>query len=404
MVETEKRYPRESFSKKLASMCKKLDEASERLVEYEDFLGEIQSPLITVSSLWVVGSYARGALECGDLDLVMEYTSQRGGAPMIRRISKAFFGVLPLTRYYSGTPVENTSGVAFTDAVQIWSGAGYDWKMAIDSIPIDPGAGRAVRETDCIPLRNEQLRTYGNEMLDVARMLREGQLESEFIAFDREMFSPLPEGDIHESEKHHFVLLGKKSRELLPCLVRLMEVQEPLGEWSGDTSTTLHCGGTLIRLGMPALVVKCLEDDPSIRQLALVPHHSARGPNGAWLLRRGPTHPDVIAIYNRCAFLSVGDGCPDFIYAGSNYHCSLRILELFGSEAEAKERLADWQDPGEEPSDIVQMKGCEILNLISCVDIVQLGDQEFAVTWAGTSHLDLERATLAEIVAALPTC
>ncbi|MDH4565161.1 hypothetical protein E8E95_00480 [Pseudomonas sp. BN414] len=402
MIALEKRYPRASFSKKLTSMCKKLDEASERLVEYKDFWGGTQSPLVIISSLWVVGSYARGAPECGDLDVVMELSSRGGGEPLTSRIGKAFFGALPLVRYYSGTPDKNTSGVAFPDAVLIWSGDSHDWKGAINSICIDPSAGRAARETDCIPLRDEQLRTYEDELLTVAGLLNEGRLESEFVAFDSAMLSPLPEEDVDETEQRRFAGLGKKSRDLLPALVRLMRRHEPLGEWSYKDVTTLHCGGSRIRLGRPELDVGCFDKSPAIRQLALIPHHSARGPNGAWLLRRGPAHPDVVAIANRSAFLSTTDGIPDLVGASGKYWGSVRILELDVSEENAKKRLAVWQEPDDEPSEVVEIKGRDLLGLICCVDVIEVGDQHFAVSWAGGSYLEQENAALSEIIAALP--
>lgn len=402
MVAIEKRYPRTSFSRKLTKMCKKLDEASERLVEYKGFLGEIQSPRITILSLWVVGSYARGALECGDLDVVMNLASHGGGEPLTSRISKTFFGTLPLVRYYSGTPEMNTSGVAFPDAILVWSGVGCDWKGAIDLIPIDPSAGRAVRETDCIPLRGEQLRTYGNEMLRVVELLNEGRLESEFVAFDSEMLSPLADGDIHASEMRQFKQLGKKSRELLPALVRLMDKQEPLGEWTFRDVTTLRCGGTLIRLGRPELDIRCFENALATRQLALIPHYSARGPNGAWLLRRGPMHPAMVAIANRHAFLSSTVGVPDLVDAGSDHWSVVRILEVDESETKAKERLAGWQDSDDEPSEIIEIKGHKLLELICCVDIIEIGGEYLAITWEGGRYLEKGCSTLSEIIAALP--
>ncbi|MNZ15156.1 hypothetical protein D3C78_320980 [compost metagenome] len=267
---------------------------------------------------------------------------------------------------------------------------------------------RSAQERPCVPLRGEQLRTYGDEILTVAGLLNEGLLESEFVPFDSEMLSSLPDGDVHETEKHRFVRLGKKSRELLPALVRLMSRQEPLGEWSCQDVTTLRCGGSLIRLGRPELDVGCFEKVPAIRQLALIPHYSARGPNGAWLLRRGPTHPDVVAIANRHAFLSITNGGPDLVNACSNYWSSVRILELDESEEEAKKRLAGWQDPDDEPSKIIQMKGRELLELICGVDVIEVGDQQLAVNWAGRSYLEQEHAAAAlpEIIAALPmlTC
>ncbi|MCY1296995.1 hypothetical protein D9M70_464160 [compost metagenome] len=217
------------------------------------------------------------------------------------------------------------------------------------------------------------------------------------------MLTPLPEGDVHETEQRRFARLGKKTRDLVPALVRLMRMHEPLGEWSYEDVTTLHCGGSRIRVGRPDLDVGCFDKSPAIRQLAIIPHYSARGPNGAWLLRRGPAHPDVIAFANRSAFLSTTDGVPDLVGASTKYWGSVRILELDESEENAKRRLAVWQDPDDEPSEIVEIQGRALLELICCVDVIEVGDQQFAVSWTGGHYLEQEHATLSELIAALPS-
>ncbi|MNJ80024.1 hypothetical protein D3C77_782530 [compost metagenome] len=70
--------------------------------------------------------------------------------------------------------------------------------------------------------------------------------------------------------------------------------------------------------------------------------------------------------------------------------------------------MAGWQDPDDEPSKIIQMKGRELLELICGVDVIEVGDQQLAVNWAGRSYLEQEHAAAAlpEIIAALPmlTC
>lgn len=409
MPAMEKRYPRTSFDKKLAKICAKLDESSERVVEYKDFYDESQSSLIKISTLWVVGSFARGAVECGDLDLVIQISATKGRVPLPRTVTKAFFGVLPLVRYYSGTPEDNTSGVPFPDAVEIWSGKGCDWKKSIASIAINPDAGRTARETDCIPLRNEQMRIYEGEMQSVAALIKDGSLESEFVPFGQQMLKPLVDSELGEARRRKFLTLGRKSREMLPALIRLMDSQEPYGEWSRQESTKFQCGGTVLHLGRPPLDVRCFEKALCIRQLALIPHLSARGPNGAWLIRRGPKDKDVASLSNRYAFTSCIDGAPELLYSSYDGWSEVRILELDRSKEDARQRQATWADIEKEPAEVVEVRGAKLLEFICSVDIIEMGEEQFAVTWAGRIYLermsDSEHtiASLPEIIAVLPT-
>jgi len=82
----EKRYPRESFTKKLERICQRLDEASIRAIAHKDFFNKPATSKVEITSLWVVGSYARGAMMCGDLDLVLEYRVVEGQHPSPRTV------------------------------------------------------------------------------------------------------------------------------------------------------------------------------------------------------------------------------------------------------------------------------------------------------------------------------
>lgn len=85
---------------------------------------------VTVTSIWVAGSYARGAFNCGDLDVVFQAEETRN-MPSQSAITRSFFGTLAYVRYYIGDPQKNASGIEFPDAVQIWSCPGCDWATAI---------------------------------------------------------------------------------------------------------------------------------------------------------------------------------------------------------------------------------------------------------------------------------
>ncbi|WP_455922649.1 hypothetical protein [Pseudomonas putida] len=67
----EKRHPRARFTKQLSRICHALDAASAHDVAYRLYGDEYVSR-VAACELWVVGSYARGALLCADLDIVVE--------------------------------------------------------------------------------------------------------------------------------------------------------------------------------------------------------------------------------------------------------------------------------------------------------------------------------------------
>ncbi len=76
----ERRLPRDHFTRVLARICGRLDNSYASQVRWTDsFFKEVHHSIVSARALWVVGSYARGALDCGDLDLVMEAISQSDG-------------------------------------------------------------------------------------------------------------------------------------------------------------------------------------------------------------------------------------------------------------------------------------------------------------------------------------
>jgi hypothetical protein len=290
MVSHEARLPREVFSKKLSRICGRLDDASTRIVKYQlPCSRRAVEEEVTVAALWVVGSYARGARFCGDLDVVLQLTQHKPALP-ITALSRTFFGTLPYLRYSIGTPGENSSDVEFPDAVQVWSGLGCDWRGAIGQIAPCPLAGRAPRQTDSIPLRLEQIRFDYDDLLALVALERAGTLRWAFVEFGPEWLLPIPPAEQSDNERNlekctrHW---GRKSRALLPALLRLMRGLDPGAMWSNPSSgASLICGSTLLAVGRPNVSFRRMTQGCDIRQVAVVPHLSARGPNGVWLIRR----------------------------------------------------------------------------------------------------------------------
>lgn len=409
MAALEKRYPRESFTKKLEKICQRLDEAPTRTIVHKDFFKKAATSQVEITSLWVVGSYARGAMTCGDLDLVLEYRLVEGHHPMPRTITKTFFGALPYVSYYFGKPGNSTSGVVFPDAIPIWTEPGFHWRAAIDSIKPVPSAGRATRETDSIPLRPDQLYMEPEGLQALAALEKEGLLEWEFVEFAAADLEPVPTEEISERDRKLIRVapyMGKKSRVLIPPIIRLMVGLNPLGIWNTFESNRgrLSCGATALRLGRPSLPYNLFDSEPTIKQYALIPHVSAKGPNGAWIIRRGPNHPDTQALANRHAYYLGSPGSPETVaYRDRSKTWSTEILELFNTLEEAKEFAAMLDEGSELPeTEIIRAEGSDLISLFALVDVVEIGDHQLAMTRSGAAYFERDKATMDEIAAALP--
>lgn len=409
MTVAERRDPRELFTKKLVRICQRLDEQAVRAITHKHIYREFTCQ-IEITTVWAVGSYARGALLCGDLDLVIGYKQIEGVLPSHRVWPRAFFGSPALVRCYPGNPIENTSGVLFSEAIPIWTGPGCDWKAAIASIKPDPHAGRASRETDPIPLRDEQLRTYYNEYHEAVDMQRDGLWEWEFVEIDEQMLSPAAADDPAEDVayfKRCAPTMGRKSQVLIPAIIKLMRQQEPFGSWSSANSsrTAFSCGSSELHLGRPGLPINFFEYSPWVRQLILIPHTSARGPNGAWIIRRGREHPARKALEGKHAYYLMSSGRPDIIlYCDCSSYRPPEAIELLQSHEEAQELAAQFSDGDDfDAPEIGRAQGADLFALLGAVDIVEARGEQLALTHSGSSYLEQDKATLNELLAVLPS-
>lgn len=162
------RIPRAVLTRRLERLLARVDATPERVVVRPRSLLrciDVRGPVrVRVDAIWVFGSFARGALACGDVDLIiqshMEWASPvtLDGRPYLgsrllpgigQVISPAIGPLRKITyvdhdNYFSGGTVLDGDQVA-RDALLLWK-PGVDWRAALHGIALDATAGRAPRK------------------------------------------------------------------------------------------------------------------------------------------------------------------------------------------------------------------------------------------------------------------
>ena len=214
-----KRYPRERFSRSLASLCRHLDSQHRKVVDYvaplTDHVQLRGRLLVDARALWVFGSWAQGAAECGGLDIALDLRIEwadghgwmREDTPTRRRpdfceARKALVTAPPLVHFLDAAIVRayGPSGefaVHPSTLVPIWLAPDLNdleraelgippaparhWGDQIASIKADPAYKRAPRLCDALPLRPAQIGMYLGEAEAIVRAHERGIISWEFL-------------------------------------------------------------------------------------------------------------------------------------------------------------------------------------------------------------------------------
>jgi len=286
------RYPRRHFTAVLLRVCSRLDNRDAAEIEWSTRFpfDQRQCQLVRVQRIWAFGSYARGAMDCGDLDLIVEVKAEQEPPPSA--VYRIFFGSTPDVRIYLGTPKVNGSGLEVPQAILIWDGPGHDWRASIDRIVEDPDATRFNRPLDNLPFRAEQLSVAPDVLEEIA--------EAEKRGIVKWAMSPLPTpldadqlGRSGERFMRRVNLAGKKTQRVGAHVLAFMRPREhwfgSAPAWDGNNITW---GGCEILMGHPYVPLHWL-DRLGVFELVIAPHISRRGPNGIWSIARGENHPLV---------------------------------------------------------------------------------------------------------------
>lgn len=274
-------HPRALFERRLSKICERLDACSQVEVPPSVRRGWDPGGEFRVERLWVYGSFARGSLECGDLDALVEYKRVGGfGMPGAAPVMRALGAAPPLVRFTAGAPQDSGNENVQADAVLVWErgAAPGSWRERLAAIKPNPLAGRAPRKTQSIPLRHEQIHS-GIDMAALADRHSGRELEWEFVPWE------LPPLRVRRTNK-------LADEIMLEWLAKLLQDRG----FAGETEQVLwHKEGESYRWRGYVAALRSRGSNEGLwdldhglcRCVIIAPEFSARGPNGAWLIRRG---------------------------------------------------------------------------------------------------------------------
>lgn len=268
-----------------------------------------------VKELYVFGSYARGALEPGDLDVIViyewppkatfedwvqekvnnglgRYEAVHQTAHWVKATMKAAFR-RPGERIHLVLEqslddfVRQGSTVRLEDLVLLWSQDDHDWRTKLNGIRPDPRAGTAARN-HFFPL--ERFNDHLGGMNDVMEMLADGRLRLTRIAFDH--LEPALDSD-HARWLVHWTkckVLGKESMKLLPYVMQWFQTHQERCAVPNRTEIWSQSQTHRVEVGRPSLarMLHVFESHPKVERQCLIPHFKKAGPNELLVFERGP--------------------------------------------------------------------------------------------------------------------
>lgn len=363
-----RRRPRASFERTLERIMVRIESREVHDIHWKGDYFENYKPCsarVRVRALWVVGSFARGAAECGDLDLVMDVEAE-GREPRRTTLASQVAGRHPDTVVYIGTPEKNSAHVAFPDAVLLWSQENRDWQGVLKGIVVQKEAGRFARSYDVLPLRREQF-SCGVEPDELVQLHDKRILKWEWLPLE-DISDEIDGPEAQRFLRRIAYSRGSESlRSLTYAVAWFSQGSSPL-TWDnlGTSQAAIRMGDAIIITGRsPSFNIRELDSSISYARIAIVPHVSRRGPNGIWVISRGPEHPlEKQFATLECNALAGEDGQP-------------LILSMDRFIDDGKAVLFGGEDARYKKVRMCKISGTELLSLLASVGWITINGKEF---------------------------
>ena len=262
-----------------------------------------------VKAVWVAGSFAQGARECGDLDLVVEVelldkslNNTAHIATCVRRGEKQVDVLV-------GTPDQNHTGMKFEGAVLLWTHEDRDWRSKIATIRVASGEVRMPRLTDRLPVSHHALRLSLEDAEELTQKLDTGHYEWQVVPYAtialRSEQWPEP---LRRSTRTHGV--GKESRVARDHAIEYVLSQPGThAERLDGEGRRWRVGGSVIFCA-PTAHFSLAELDRRYTCACIVVAPPKRAETGLWIVRRSPTHPLSAPLIGEKCWLEFSNGRP----------------------------------------------------------------------------------------------
>jgi hypothetical protein len=265
-----------------------------------------------VKSLYVFGSYARGAMRPNDVDVVVVY--ENPGRAYWRSLDSELreSGKDPIlnggrvfqTRMRNGLrrpgervdimltrSVDDITGsgskIRKEDLVLLWTPEDQDIQAKLAAIKTDSAAGRAKRD-HLVNLR--RLHDSVGVMEQAVRWVKEGVLVLTRVSINT---IHLQLNAYHSQKLEHwqkFPWIGRKTIELMPYAMWWLQQHRQRSQPPDQAEVWSTSWTHRVDLGRPSLgqMMWMFEERPRVRRQCLIPHFRAREPNELLVFERGP--------------------------------------------------------------------------------------------------------------------
>lgn len=367
-----------------------------------------------VNALYVFGSFARGAADSSDLDLIVVVTplavyhdgfkEDRVHLPNEIYLKKAIWGAPRHVEVFGEDVGSDHRRKQFPEHRLVWSQEQPDLHQNLAAISLVEGAGRFERKSDRLPLSiklfdaripiGPDAKRPDEEIVDA---IDRGELVSTFIPLESIDVSPA----LTEEQTNAFWQLRDSKRpSVLPTMRYLLSSTEapylegPHRLSHPDTSILLN--GCLVMFRRPLLSAAPLER-ANITRILLVPDVPKTVTPGIWQLERGPEHAVVKAFEEvELYFLADGDG-PARVWRRDHdwWHDDDVAIHGFGTRAEAEKEAAKWKKDRRLELNVVSVRGVALLEWFTRVSAVYVNGVEIETGQKATAFLEGVRSAVA---------
>ena len=258
-----------------------------------------------IRKLWIFGSYARGALECGDLDIALvvnqpnqEWLSDHVGPGWIweqynrfeRHVKNSIkkrgerIDIIIMTKEES--VIEFFNSVPVKDAILIWSEKDPDWQTKLYSIQPDPKASRFKRP---YPIDLKRTGTSRDTMEKFVWLVDHNFLKMETINID--LIRPKISDHYRRYLDHISKMRGKASIKVIPYgLDWLRKEKKRVPRYlHSNTEIKSITGSHFVHIGKIEFgyALGWLYSYKKARKLCLIPHLRKRSKNEMFVIERG---------------------------------------------------------------------------------------------------------------------